>query len=205
VQPIVSSKLSLDARLLGRKGRERVHQRRRQSIIRLQSHGLQLLPHLTHLGRIIALLDEGRDERSELRLLPAFLVGQLDVHEIKPLERVVLLDATVQMDAALLARVAEDGDVLVHDLQLVPVRGHFDVVDGDDCDDGEQSALGLPALRAATGVVVEDVARQGDFDGIARAVAMKLAAGEVVAALRQAIVDQRVEGWCHDELFGYWV
>lgn len=131
--------------------------------------------------------------RSELGLLPALVIGQLSVHERQTLEGMVLLDGPVQMRATVLAGVAEDGGILVHDSELVAVLGHFDLVVGDDGDDGEESACWLPALGAAASMLVQDVALQFDFDGVSLAEAFESAAREIGVALGKTVVDQRVQ------------
>lgn len=121
------------------------------------------------------------------------------MNEIQALERVILLDAAEEVDAAGLAGVALDGGAGVEDVQFLRVGSHFDVVDGHDGDDGEERAFGLPALRAAAGVVVEDVAGDGYFYFVAGAVALEGSSREVGCAFSDAIVDQGVDRWCHVE------
>lgn len=90
-----------------------------------------------------------------------------------------------------------NGSALVDDLQLLLVGGDLQIISGDNGNDGEQSSCGLPALRAATGMVVCHVAAQGDFDFVGGTVAVEFAAGEVLAALRDSVVDEGVQRWSH--------
>lgn len=115
------------------------------------------------------------------------------MHKVEALEGVVLLDAAEEVHAAVLAGVALDGGGLVDDGQLGPVGGHGELVAGHDGNHGEERAGGLPALGAAAGVVVEDVGGERHFDGGGAALAVQLAAGEVGAALGEAVVDEGVE------------
>ena len=80
------------------------------------------------------------------------------MHEVEALERMVLDDATVHVGAAILAGVALDRRRLVDDVQLLLMRGDRQFGDRHDADDRKQGAVRLPALRAAAGMVVRDVA-----------------------------------------------
>lgn len=139
------------------------------------------------------MLDDGGDKGSELRLLPALLVRELDVDEVQALEGVVLLDAAEHVNTAVAAGVSLDGSILVDDGELVTIGSDLDLVAGDDGNDGEESALRLPALGASAGVVVQDLAVEGDLDGVGRALAANLSAGEVVGALCEAVLEAGVE------------
>ena len=86
-----------------------------------------------------------------------------------------------------------DGGTFVDDLEFILVLGDFELVDWHNAHDGEQGALGLPALRASAGMVMRDVAAQGDLYGIRGAVALKFAAAEVGVAFLEAVVDGGVE------------
>ena len=65
-----------------------------------------------------------------------------------------------------------------------------DVVAADDRDHGELRARRLPALGAAAGVVVGDVALDGDGDRIGGAVAGERAALEFLGARLETLVDR---------------
>lgn len=68
------------------------------------------------------------------------------------------------------------------------------MVDGNDANDREESALGFPALGAATGVVVCDIACKSDLDLVGGAVAVEFAALEVWVTFGDAVVDGGVDG-----------
>lgn len=134
---------------------------------------------------------------SELRLLPALVIGQFGVHERQALEGMVLLDGPVHVHTTVLAGVAEDGGILVDDGQLIAVLGDFDLVIWDNGDDGEEGTSWLPALGAAASMLVQDVALQLDFDGVTLAVAFEGASGEVGVSFGEAVVDGRVQSRSH--------
>lgn len=100
------------------------------------------------------MLDQAAHKRGELGLLPALVVRQVDVHEAQALEGMVLLDGPVQVHPAVLAGVAQDRGVFVHDSQFVAVLGHLDLVVGDDADDREERAFGLITLGTAACMIV---------------------------------------------------
>jgi hypothetical protein len=130
--------------------RNHIHQIRAQAIIALQALLLERSPHVAHLLRLEALLDDAAHERRELRLLPLVLLGpQLGVNEVQALERVVNFDAAEHVHTAVLAGVALDHGRFVDDGELVLVGGDAQLVAGHDADDGEERAGGLPAFGAA--------------------------------------------------------
>lgn len=96
-----------------------------------------------------------------------------------------------------------NGSALVDDLQLLFVGSDLQIISGDNGNDGEQSSCGLPALRAATGMVVCHVAAQGDFDFVGGTVAVEFAAREVLAALSDSVVDEGVQRWSHFDCVFY--
>lgn len=67
------------------------------------------------------------------------------------------------MNTTLLACMSLESGILVEDRQFALVGSDFDVVDGNDSNDGEESTSWLPALRTAAGMVVEDIALDSDF------------------------------------------
>lgn len=95
------------------------------------------------------------------------------MHKVEALEGVLLLDATKEVHATLLAGMALNGGGLVDHGELGLVGGHRELVLGNDAHDTEKGALGLPALGAAAGMVVQDVGAEGDFDGRAAAVTLQ--------------------------------
>ena len=94
------------------------------------------------------------------------------MHEIQPLEGMVLLDAPEHMYPALLARVTLDGSAPIDDSELLCVGRDTQGVPRHDPDHGEQRASGLPALGATAGMVVRDVALDADFDFVLGTVAV---------------------------------
>jgi hypothetical protein len=170
-----------------------VHQRRGQSIVGLETKVFELRANLVGLLGREALLNDGRDKSSELRFLPALLVRELDVDKVKTLEGVLLLDAAEHVNTTVAASVSLNSSALVNDGELVSVGGDLDLVAGDDSDDREESTLRLPALGAATGVVVSNLTAEGDLDGVGGALASELATREAGRALGDALVDAGVE------------
>lgn len=117
--------------------------------------------------------------------------------EVQTLEGVILLNATEQVNSAILASIALNGGFLVDDSELGGVGGHGDGVTGNNADNGEEGALRLPALRATTGVVVGDIAAQSDLDLVGGAVAVELSTGKAAGAGSDAVVDERVKRGSH--------
>lgn len=115
------------------------------------------------------------------------------MNEIQALESMIFDDAAVQVYATLLASIALDCGIWVDDGEFVGVGYDFDVVDGHDADDREESSVGFPAFGAAAGVVVGDVSGDLDFDGVGAAVALEGSAAEVGVAFGEAVVDVGVE------------
>src|SRR5262245_25121614 len=114
------------------------------------------------------------------------------MNEVETVEWMTLvLDAAVHVGAAALAGVALDHCRGIDDLQLVAVLEHRHVLTGHNRDDRERRAGRLPALGAAAGVVVGDVAVDADLDRLVLAFADEGTAGEIAGALLHAAVD----GW----------
>ncbi len=191
---------------------EHIHQRWAQTVVRLQPSILQLLPHIIHLVRIGALLDDAANERGELRLLrsfyqpcgpdllnprtaylPTLLLSKLGMYEIEALERMVLLDATVHVYATFLAGIALNHGAIINHLQLVFARCHLEFINWNNAHDGEQGTRRFPALGAAAGMIVSDVGVELHFHRRGGAVASQRAAVEVGVAFGEPIVDLRVD------------
>src|SRR4051794_19999323 len=169
---------------LGRMGRDRVHQRRTQAIVRLELELFQTSAHLTHALRLEAGFNDGGYERGECGSGPATLLRQLGVHEIETVERVVLvLDAAIHVDAATRARMTLNSCGRVDDLELLFIGSDLDLVLANNRDLREHGAVRLPALRATTDVVMGDVTPEADGDLLGRALARKRAAGDAGARL----------------------
>lgn len=112
--------------------------------------------------------------------------------KVEALEWVILLDAAKHVDAALLAHVALDRHARVEHVELVGVGHHLDEGPGHGADNGEERALGLPALCATAGVVLHDVFAHFDLHWVVGAVALESASRETVVALDNAVVDDGV-------------
>src|SRR5438132_1395330 len=133
--------------------------------------------------------------------LPAALLRQLDMEEVEAEEGMSLvLDAPVHVHTAPGAGVALDGGLLVHDLELLVVRGHADLVPSGYADQREQRAFGLPALGAAAHVVERHVRRDAHRHRIARAPAGECSACEARRALLYTLINQGVNLDCHGSL-----
>src|SRR5436305_10269552 len=114
--------------------------------------------------------------------------------EVEAVERMRLVfDAAVHMRAANLASVALDRRRGIDDLKLVAVFQHLDVVARDHRDDGEGRTLRLPALGAAAGVIMGNVAGDGDLDRLVLALADQGAAGKAARALLHSVVNRWVD------------
>lgn len=114
----------------------------------------------------------------------------------------LLLDAAIQMNPAVAAGIALDHSRRIDDGELRRVGLNAEVVARDHADNGEQGPAGLPALAAATGVVVGDVAFQCDNDLVGWAVAAQSTTWEVRVAPSDAVIDQRVKRGGHGD--GNW-
>lgn len=101
------------------------------------------------------------------------------------------------MRAAETAGVALNRGVCVDDGELVAVGSHLHGVFGDDSDDGEERARGFPALGAAAGVVVGNIALEVYGHFVLGAAAVEVSSRELGVALGDAFVDGRVEGESH--------
>src|ERR1043166_4734303 len=178
---------------LGREGREHVHQRRVQRIVRLEPELAQPGADAGHLRRVDAALDHRRHERRELGRPGAGLAEQLGVDERQPLERVDLLDRSVHVRAARGAGVALDQRRFVDDGEPIAPRQHLDLVAGHDGDHREDRPRWLPALGAAAHVVVRDVRANRDLDWRRRTATRQRAAGELAIAGLEPGIDRRMD------------
>ena len=109
----------------------------------------------------------------------------------------VLDDPAVHVSPAHFAGVTLNRRALVHDMQFLRMGDHLELVDRHDSDHRKQRAVRLPALRAAAGVVVGDIAGDADRDLVGRAFARQRTAVEAAVTWLQPVVDQRVETGCH--------
>jgi glutathione S-transferase len=155
-----------DALRLGGVRRDRIHQSRRQAVVGLETQLLETRADGSHLVGLGAGFDDGRDERGEFRRGPAAFLRKLRVHEVETVEQVrLVLDSAVHVHAAAAARVALDRRIRIDDLELLRIGADAQVVAADHRDLHEGRARRLPALRAATDVVVRRVALETDGDG----------------------------------------
>src|SRR5436309_9698822 len=101
-----------------------------------------------------------------------------------------VLDPAIHMRTAGLAGMALDRRRRVDNLQLVAVLDHFHIVARDHGDDGEDRPCGLPALGAAAGVVVGNIALDGDLDRPVRAFADQGSTGKIAGPLLYTAIDR---------------
>src|SRR4029453_17545249 len=175
-------------------GRNGAHQWRRQAIIGLESEFLQTPAYAFHLLRLHAGLDDGRHERREPRRCPTTFLEQFGVGRVQAVERMArVLDAAVHMRAAALAGVALNRCGRIDNLELVAVFEHGHVLPRYDGDDGEDRALGLPALGAAAGVVMGDIVLDPRLARLVPAFADQGAAGKAARASLYAVVNRGVD------------
>src|SRR5262245_54127223 len=114
--------------------------------------------------------------------------------EVEAIERMTgILDAAVHVSSAGVAGAALDHRRWIDDLQLVAILEHRHVLAWHDRDNREGRPFRFPALGAAAGVVVGDVALDADFNRPIRAFADQRAAGKSARAFLDAIVDRWVE------------
>src|SRR5580704_4799632 len=76
---------------LGGIRRQKIHERRRQAVVRLKTQLLQPSANGAHLIGLGSRLDDRGDECCELRSGPALLLRQLDMDEVKAVERMRLV------------------------------------------------------------------------------------------------------------------
>src|SRR5258708_22975165 len=118
--------------------------------------------------------------------------------EAQPVQGMALvLYPPVHVHAATAARVSLDGRGRVHDLQLVRICGHAELVARHHRDLREERAGRLPAFRAAASVVMSALARNRHDDLLVGAFAIQRAASEVWSRGLDAIVDRGMDGNCH--------
>src|SRR6516162_7905853 len=123
------------------------------------------------------------------------------MHEVQAVERMALvLDAPIHVRAAALAGVALDHGSRIDDRQLLAVFEDRKVVAGNDSDHREHRSLRLPALGAAAGMIVGDIALDADLDRLVLAFAHQRAAGKTAGALLYATVNRWVDMSSHRPL-----
>src|SRR6266498_1640605 len=176
---------------LGRLGRDEIHERRGQAIVRLELEFPQPCPDRAHVIGAGARLDDRRNKCRELRRRPARFVRALGVNEIESVQRMALvLDPAIHVDAALLAGMPLNRRLGIHDRELVPVRLDAQVVAPYDGDLREQRPLRLPTLGAAAHVIVRALPLDRYLDLILRAIAQQRPACKVLRRGFQSTVDR---------------
>src|SRR4051794_22285639 len=101
---------------------DRVHQRRGQAVIRLESQLLEPRSDARHLRGIHARFDHGGHERRELRSRRTTLLEQFGMYEVEPIERVrLVLDPAVHVSSADAASMALDRRGWIDHLEFVTV------------------------------------------------------------------------------------
>src|SRR5450631_2679176 len=182
-----------NTRQLGRMRGKRVHQRRIQAVVWLQTQLSEPAAYRTHVRGIRARLDDRGDEGRKPRRRPAGLRRQFRVNEIETVKcMLAVLDAAEHVDPAHLACMTLNGGGRIDDAKLVAVLCDFHLVLRYDRDDREQRTLRLPALGTAAGVVVRDLRADRHLDGLIRAFAGQGSPREILRSLLDAVVDRRM-------------
>src|SRR6202012_707635 len=179
---------------LGYMGRDRIHQRWRQTIIGLEPDFFQPRPDVGHLSRVDAGLDHRRHERREAWSGPAAFGKEFGMDEVEAVERMPLIfDPAVHMRAADLAGMTLDRRRCVDDLQLVTVFENRHVVARNHRDNRKGCPFRLPAFGAAAGVIIGDVPLDADLARPVRTFAYQRATGKTAGALLYSIVNRWVD------------
>lgn len=111
------------------------------------------------------------------------------MHKVQALERMFLLNTSKHMNAALFASITLDHSGLINDMNLALTGLDLDLVRWDSSNDREECAFRFPALGAAAGVVVGDIASELNLHWIGGAFADECAAVEVLVAWLDAVVN----------------
>src|ERR1700744_1126640 len=172
-------------------GGDGIHQCWRQAIIRFKPELLEARADAGHRVRLDAGFDHRGDERGKSRSSRAGFLEQFGMDEVQAVERMrLVLDAAVHMRAANLAGVTLNGLRGIDDVKLVAVLENGHVISRNHRDHREGRTVGLPALGAAAGVVVGDVALDADLDRLVLAFADKRTAGKGAGALLDTIINR---------------
>src|SRR6202048_2250637 len=171
-------------------GSDRIHQRRRQTIIGLKPKLTKARPDPVHLRGGNAGFDHRRYECRKSRSCPAAFGEKFGMDEVETIERMPLvLDAAVHMRPAILAGVALDRRRRVDNLQLVAVFENRHAVARDNSDDRKGGALRLPAFGAAAGMIVGDIALDANLYRPVLALTDKRAAGKATRSFLYSVVN----------------
>jgi hypothetical protein len=92
------------------------------------------------------------------------------------------------MRMARFASMSLDSGALVNDGQLLSVRDDADFIARNDSNDREFRTCGLPALAAATGMIVQGLSVNPDFNLIGRTQALQGTAREVCSAWLYTVI-----------------
>src|SRR5260370_41786926 len=121
--------------------------------------------------------------------------------EIEAVERMrLVLEAAIHGGAADAAGMALNRGGSIDDLELVAVFQLLHIVARNDSNHGEGGAFGFPAFGAAAGVVMRDVAGDGDLDRPVLAFADQGSAGESSGTFLDAVVNRRVDANGHGSI-----
>src|ERR1700693_5313362 len=114
--------------------------------------------------------------------------------EVETMERMPLvLDTAVHMGAASLAGVPLDRLRGIDDVKLVAVLQNGDVVARHHRDHREGRAFRFPALGAAAGVIVGDIALDADLHRLVLAFADQRSAGKAARTLLYSMINRWVD------------
>src|ERR1700693_1224489 len=120
------------------------------------------------------------------------------MEEVEAVQRETrVVDASVHMHAALLARVSLDCRVRVHDLQLIFICSYAEIGAWSDRNLREQRASRFPALRAAANVVKGSLALNRDGHLLVGTLARQRTTSEVCSRWFEALIDAWMNGSCH--------
>src|SRR6202140_3855588 len=182
-------------------GGDRIHQRRRQTIIGLKPEFLETRPDRTHLGGVDAGLNHRGHERRKSRSCRTAFCEKLGMDEVQAIERMrLVLDPAVHMRTANPASVPLDRRRCVDDVKLVAVLKNCHVVPWYNGDHRKGRAVGLPTFGAAAGVIVGDVALDADLDRLVLAFADKGSAGKAARTLLYSAINRRVDMNSHGSI-----
>jgi hypothetical protein len=116
------------------------------------------------------------------------------MNEIQPEEWMILVfDTAIHMNAATRAGVSLNSRRGVHDLKLIFVGGYAKLVTRHDRDQREHRALRLPALGAATGMIVRAIIPNRYLDGVLIALAHKRPARKILRPRFHPLIHGRMD------------
>lgn len=113
--------------------------------------------------------------------------------EIESTKSMIFLDATEEVDFAILARVTQDRGVVIKNDQLVLVGFDLDVLDGNDADNCEEGSVWFVALGTSACMVVKNVAGDRNLHFLGCAETPQGSTGKIPSSLRDAIINEGME------------